>query len=155
MPFLHWLPRTSLTGSTPDVQRDLAEPYVAPLTSMTSRVGESISLASYWAGPLVLTVTEAPSEARSMLTSLSWTGESAVWLEPIPVTASDSATTRPAIRALLIRSVPPSYLYWFSGRRSVRLEALCEPRAETANVTEFGVIPVTRPSPRASPGLRM
>ena len=31
----------------------------------------------------------------------------AVWLDPIPVTASDSATTRPAIRALLIRSVPP------------------------------------------------
>src|SRR4029077_16080399 len=50
---------------------------------------------------------------------------------------------------------PPSYLYWFSGRRSVRLEELCEPRAETANVTEFGVIPVTRPSPRASPGFRM
>src|SRR5260370_39751019 len=98
MPFLHWLPRTSLTGSTPDVQRDLAEPYVAPLTSMTSRVGESISLASDWAGPLVLTVTEAPSEVRSMLTSLSWTDGSPVWLEPIPVTARDRSRTRPRLR---------------------------------------------------------
>ena len=45
---------------------------------MTSRVGVSMSLASYWAGPLVLTVTAAPSKARSMLTSLSWTGVSVV-----------------------------------------------------------------------------
>src|SRR5690349_25119869 len=42
-----------------------------------------------------------------MLMSVSRIGESAVWLEPIPVTARDSATTRPAIRTLLIRSVPP------------------------------------------------
>jgi hypothetical protein len=45
---------------------------------MTSRVGESMSLASYGVGPEVFTVTAAPSKARSILTSLSWTGESVV-----------------------------------------------------------------------------
>ncbi len=45
---------------------------------MTSRVGESMSFASYWVGPEVLTVTAAPSKARSMVTSLSWTGVSVV-----------------------------------------------------------------------------
>src|SRR5690349_19034848 len=107
MPFRNWLARTSLTGSTPEAQRALVEPLVAPAPSMTSRVGVSMSLASYCAGPLVFTAMEAPSHARSMVRSVSWMGESAVWLEPIPVTARDSATTRPAIRALLIRSVPP------------------------------------------------
>ncbi len=45
---------------------------------MTSRVGESMSFASYWVGPEVFTVIAAPSKARSMLTSLSWTGEPVV-----------------------------------------------------------------------------